>query len=123
MFSPQSLPRMADGERPVVRIASGTHYVERVSVTRGTDSVVRYALRPYGDLRSLFRFSGPRSSAFGPEGLVPGTERAERVLFRPMGIASAGVMRQCGRQATAFIGRRHFDAADLFEQRFKFDLQ
>jgi hypothetical protein len=123
MFSPQSLPRIAEGERPVVRIASGTHYIERVSVTHGTDSIVRYALRPYGDLRSLFRFSGPRSSAFGPDGLVPGTERPERLLFWPMGIASAGQMRQWGRQATAFIGRRHFDDADLFERRFSLDLQ
>lgn len=123
MFSPQSLPRMAEGERPVVRIASGTHYIERVSVTHGTDSVVRYALRPYGELRSLFRFIGPRGSAFGPDGLVPGTERAERFAFWPMGIASAGAMRQWGRHATAFIGRRHFDDADLFERRFRFDLQ
>jgi len=123
MFSPQSLPRMAEGERPVVRIASGTHYIEHVAVTHGTDSVVRYAVRPYGDLRSLFRFIGPRASAFGADGLVPGTERPERLLFWPMGIASAGQMRQWGRQATAFIGRRHFDDADLFERRFRFDLQ
>jgi len=27
----------------------------------------------------------------------------------PMGVASAGAMRQWGRHATAFIGRRHFD--------------
>jgi hypothetical protein len=123
MFSPQSLPRMADGERPLVRVASGTHYVERVSVTHGTDSVVRYALRPYGDLRSLFRFIGPRRSTFGAGGLVPGTERPERVTFWPMGIESAGQMRQWGRQATAFVGRRHFDDADLFERRFRFDFQ
>ena len=39
-----------------------------------------------------------------------------------MGILSAGAMRQWGRHATAFIGRRHFDDADLFEKRFRFDL-
>jgi hypothetical protein len=39
-----------------------------------------------------------------------------------MGIESAGAMRQWGRQATAFVGRRHFDDADLFEKRFRFDL-
>jgi len=121
MFSPQSLPRIADGERPVVRIASGTHYIERVSVTHGTDSVVRYALRRYGDLRSLPRLDGTRRSAFGPDGLVPGTERPERLTFWPMGVESAGQMRQWGRQATAFVGRRQFDDADLFERRFKFD--
>jgi hypothetical protein len=72
-------PHMADGERPLLRIASGTHAIEQVGVTHGTDSLVRYALRPYGDLRSLPGFAGPRGSAF--------------------------------------------DAADLFERRFKFDLR
>ena len=123
MFSPQSLPRIADGERPLVRIATGTHYIERVGVVRGTDSLVRYELRPYGELRSLVRYPGPRAGAFGPDGLVPGTERAERFAFWPMGIASAGAMRQWGRQATAFIGRRHFDDADLLEKRFRLDLR
>ena len=38
-------------------------------------------------------------------------------------ILAAGAMRQWGRQATAFVGRRHFDDADLFEKRFRFDLR
>ena len=123
MFSPKSLPRIGEGERPLVRIASGTHYIEGVAVVRGTDSLVRYELRPYGELRSLQRYSGGRASAFGADGLVPGTARAERFVFWPMGIASAGAIRQWGRHATAFIGRRHFDDADLFEKRFTFDLR
>jgi hypothetical protein len=123
MFSPQSLPRIAEGERPLVRIASGTHYIERVAVVRGTDSLVRYELLPYGELRSLMSYSGGRASAFGADGLVPGTGRAERFAFWPMGIASAGAMRQWGRHATAFVGRRHFDDADLFEKRFRFELK
>jgi hypothetical protein len=66
---------------------------------------------------------GPgRASAFGPDGLVRGTERPERHTFWPMGIASAGAMRQWGRHATAFVGRRHFDDADLLEKRFRFEL-
>jgi len=123
MFSPQSLPRIADGERPLLRIASGTHYIEGIAVVRGTDSLARYELRPYGELRSLQRYSGGRASAFAGDGLVPGTQRGERFVFWPMGIASAGAMRQWGRQATAFVGRRHFDDADLFEKRFTFDLR
>jgi hypothetical protein len=123
MFSPRSLPRIGEGERPLVRIASGTHYIEGVGVVRGTDSLVRYEIRPYGELRSLLRYSGGRASAFGQDGLVPGTERAERFAFWPMGIASAGAMRQWGRHATAFVGRRHFDDADLFEKRFRFELR
>jgi hypothetical protein len=121
LFAPQSLPRVTEGERPVLRIASGTHYIERVTLVHGSDSLARYELRPYGELRSMFRFAA-RASAFGSDGLVPGTERAERLLYWPMGIVSAGAMRQWGRHATAFIGRRHFDDADLFEKRFSFDL-
>ena len=131
MFSPQSLPRIADGERPVVRIASGTHYIVRVGIAKTIDSLARYELRPYAELRSLPRYPGPRTSAvpgphagvFGADGLVPGTERAERYTFWPMGIASAGAMRQWGRHATAFVGRRHFDDADLIEKRFRLDLR
>ncbi|MGE0876357.1 MAG: hypothetical protein AB7O31_16975 [Burkholderiales bacterium] len=122
MFSPQSLPRIADGERPVLRIATRTHYVERVLVARGTDSLVRYELRSYDELRSIRRLDGRRSSVFGPDGLIAGTERAERFVFWPMGIPSAGAMRQWGRHATAFTGRRHFDDADLMERRFEFEL-
>lgn len=123
MFSPQALPRIAEGERPLVRIAARTHYVERVSAVRGADSLVRYEFRPYDELRSLPRLEGGRSSVFGSDGLIAGTERPERFLFWPMGIPSAGAMRQWGRHATAFVGRRHFDDADLLEKRFTLQLR
>ena len=123
MFSPQSLPRIAEGERPRLRISTGSHQIERISVVRGTDSLARYEIRPYAELRSMQRLDGARAGVFGPDGLVGGTERAERFTFWPMGIASAGAMRQWGRHATAFVGRRHFDDADLFEKRFRFDLK
>lgn len=121
-FAPQSLPRFAEGDRPLVRIAARTHAVERVSIVRGADSLARYEIRPYGELRSLQSMEGGRRSAFGADGLVPGTERAERILFWPMGVRSAGAMRQWGRHATAFVGRRHFDDPDLLEKRFELDL-
>jgi hypothetical protein len=122
MFAPLSLPRVAEGERPVLRIATRTHYVERVTLARDGEDAARYALRPYDELRSLPRPEGGRASAFGQDGLVAGTERAERWLFWPMGIDSAGAMRQWGRHATAFVGRRHFDDADLLERRFVLQL-
>lgn len=121
-FVPQELPRIAEGERPVVTLAAGTHYVERVGRVRGSDSLVRYAFRAYDELRSLPRSAGEHASAFGPDGLIAGSERLERFFFWPMGIASAGAMRQWGRHATAFVGRRHFDDADLLERRFDLDL-
>ncbi|MGE5639878.1 MAG: hypothetical protein ACM30H_07260 [Clostridia bacterium] len=121
-FSPLALPRVAEGERPVLRLASGTHYLQAVAITRDAESVVRYGLRDYDELRSLPRPDGSRRSVFGPDGLIAGSERGERFLFWPMGIRSAGAMRQSGRQATAFVGRRHFDDADLLEKRFVLDL-
>jgi len=120
-FVPAQLPRIAEGDRPVVSIDSGTHYIRQVTVMHGIDSIVRYTFRPYDELRSMMRLDGGVRSAFGPDGLVPGTERGERFLFWPMGIASAGAMRQWGRHATAFVGRRHFDDADLIERRFNID--
>jgi hypothetical protein len=121
-FIPQGVAAVGEGERPLLRVASGTHYLERVSFVRGNDSLVRYAFHGYDALRSLPSTDGRARSAFGADGLIAGSERAERFLFWPMGIASAGAMRQWGRQPTAFIGRRHFDDADLFERRFEFDL-
>jgi dATP pyrophosphohydrolase len=73
------LPRVADGERPVVTIASGSHAVSRVELVRGTDSVVRYALRFHDELRSLPRGGGQHASAFGPDGRIAGTSCAQRV--------------------------------------------
>jgi hypothetical protein len=121
-FVPASLPRVAPGERPRLRLASATHALQGVALVRGADSLVRYELRDYDELRSLRRLDGGHRSAFGPEGLVAGSERPERFLFWPMGIASAGAMRQWGRHATAFVGRRHFDDADLVARRFELNL-
>jgi hypothetical protein len=119
---PHSLPRVGEEERPVVRLASVTHYIEGVSLVRGADSLTRYVLHPYDELRSLPRLDGGNRSAFGPDGLIAGTERLERLFFWPTGVPSAGAMRQWGRHATAFVGRRHFDDADLIERRFALDV-
>ena len=129
-FVPQTLPQPRAGERVVLRIATRTHFLERATLEAdapaGPDTVPLQAL-PQDALRAL-PYVAPTAggatgdaathSAYAPDGLVPGTERAERFLFWPMGIASAGQMRQWGRHATAFVGRRHFDDADLLEKRF-----
>ena len=111
------------GTRIVLRIASGTHYLERVTPAPGpAGSGIEYLFADDDALRSLPLPDGGRRSAFRPDGIVPGSERAERYLFWPMGIAEPGAMRQWGRHATAFVGRRHFDDADLIERRFELDL-
>lgn len=118
VFVPQRVPTMPSGARAVLRIASGTHYLEHVAFEPAGPRAIGYEIARDDDLRSLPVEGGVRRSLFAPDGLVRGSERAERFLFWPMGIASAGAMRQWGRQATAFVGRRHFDDARLLEERF-----
>ena len=118
-FVPQTLPRVAAGERLTLRLENGTHYLQRV-IVESADWFYTMSYR-FGDddeLRSRPLPEGGRRSIFGPDGIVRGSERAERYWFWPMGIAEPGAMRQWGRHATAFVGRRHFDDADLFEKYF-----
>jgi hypothetical protein len=114
-LSPQTAP---DAQRLVIRIGHGRHYIERLYPNAAHSSAIPLQIQPYDRLRALPSEHG-HHSLFGPHGLVPGSERPERLLFWPMGIRSAGAMRQWGRHATAFIGRRHFDEAWLFEPLFE----
>lgn len=115
--------RIAPGAaRLVIRLASRTHYIQRVyalSARRTEVDSRAYNYADYDALRSLPVSDGGRRSLFGPDGLVPGTERSERYLFWPMGVLSAGAMRQWGHHATAFVGRRHFDDPDLIGRYFE----
>ncbi len=117
-FTPAALPAIREGSRVIISAETRTHYLRNVwpaDQAEGTE----YSFADYDELRTLPLPGGGTRSAFGPNGLVPGTERGERYLFWPMGIASAGAMRQSGTQATAFVGRRHFDDVDLIELRFR----
>lgn len=102
---PAVLPRVAEGQRPLVRL-DAQHAVQSVSLVRGNDSLVRYGLRPYDELRSLRTLESAHRSVFGPGGFMVG--------------GSAGAARQWGRQATDAAGRPHFDDADLIEKRVTF---
>jgi hypothetical protein len=120
---PQTLPRI--GPRPPVtlRLAAGTHYIERVVIGAASGGApFEYAFREDDALRSVELPGGGRRSAFRPDGIVPGTERGERWLFWPMGVPEPGAMRQWGRHATAFVGRRHFDDPGLLERYFALEL-
>lgn len=118
LFAPQSLGRVRATDRILLRVASRTHYLQRVIVNPpAAGEPRRYAFWPDDALRSLPAAEG-RRSAFGSDGIVPGSERGERVYFWPMGIAEPGAMRTWGRHATAFVGMRHFDDPDLFEKYF-----
>jgi hypothetical protein len=120
-FSPADAPIPARGQRIVLQVAPGSHYLEgiRVQATSAPSGArLVYQWRDYDTLRSLPTPDGRSRSVFGPDGIMPGTDRLESWLFWPMGIARAGAMRQWGRHATAFIGKRHFDDARLMEERF-----
>ena len=116
-FTPAPAPQLAADERLVIRLATRTHYMVGIGAASGGDGSA-YAFADYDALRML-PFAGGTRSAFRPDGMVPGTERGERAFFWPMGVPSAGAMRQWGHHATAFLGRRHFDDADLIERRFR----
>lgn len=119
-FQPQPALVIKQDMKPVLRIAATTHYIERVSFDPSqTGQAIQYHLDNADKLRSLSTNNGAPRSLFGQDGIVAGTERGERLLFWPMGIAEPGAMRQWGHHATAFVGRRHFDDARLFEGVFE----
>ncbi len=132
-FVPHSLPAINAQQRVLVRVAPNTHYIDRVSVLDASlDTATPLATLDYHSLRSLpldrsatdtlpSNLTIASRSVFSPQGFIDGTDRAERYLFWPMGIARAGSMRQWGQHATAFVGRRHFDDAMLMQERFDFD--
>lgn len=124
-FAPQTVDPPRAGERQLLHVAARTHYLRRIANTLDTagGGAVEYTLRDEDELRVLPwpNESAPRGSrsAYGPDTLIAGSERPERFYFWPMGIASAGQMRQWGHHATAFVGRRHFDDPELFERYFE----
>ena len=120
LLIPQQKTAPAGNRRLVIRVATGTHYIDRVYTGResAATATVSYALAGYDALRSLPAGKHGHRSLFGPDGLVPGTERGERWLLWPTGVAAPGAMRQWGNHATAFFGRRHFDDPDLLERLF-----
>ncbi len=117
-FVPDRAPKLPVDARLVLRLATRTHYLVDIAADDGGAGLT-YEFADYDELRSMPTGAGKRRSAFRPNALVPGSERGERVLFWPMGVPSAGAMRQWGHHATAFVGRRHFDDVDLIEQRFR----
>ena len=119
LFAPQALAKVRPEERVVLRIESGTHYLQRVRTEKDSMTQAIYQMRDERTLTRLVRRSGGTRSAYDEDGLIAGSERGERWFFWPMGIESAGQMRQWGRHATAFVGRRHFDDPLLFDAYFE----
>lgn len=114
---PQPAPELADGQSLVIRVSSGAHYIQRLYVDLASGQPLHW--REYQELYATPVAGGGRRSLFRFDGLVDGSERLERWLLWPMGVPSAGAMRERGRQATAFLGRRHFDDAELLDSLFE----
>lgn len=117
---PQRIP--VERSRKVLRIASTSHFVQRVYSDSGDAAAPKarreYRFREYDELRALPVAEGYRS-LFGSDGIVPHTERRERCFLWPTGVVSPGAMRQWGRHAVAFVGERYFDAPDFIERYFE----
>lgn len=127
LFVPRSVRAPRAGERVVLHVAPRTHYLQQITIEAESAAVagdatrqpaLRYSLRDEDELRVLTLPRGGTRSIYDESGLVPGSERFERHFFWPMGITSAGQMRQWGRHATAFVGRRHFDDPLLLDRYF-----
>ena len=115
VLSPYPLPPSKPGQRHLIRVSAGRHFVQAVyaDVVENPDRVYRW--REVRELSSLPMRDIRRRSLFDRDGLVAGTERLERFLLWPSGIDSPGAMRQPGTHAIAMLGRRHFDDARLLE--------
>lgn len=116
ILSPTPITGLKSNERLTIRIASRTHFIRSVAVDGPASRSIGYRWLDYDGLRSLPMPSGQHLSLFGEDGLVQGSERPERFLLWPMGVPSAGAMRQWGTHAIAFLGKRHFDDPRLIEK-------
>ena len=122
VIAPQQAPTLKPGQRMLIRIAANSHYIRKLAVwSDGAEAGPPprvYDFVDYNLLRSLKTPAGRHHSLFRADGLLAGSARKERFILWPMGIKSAGAMRQWGTHATAFVGRRYFDAPDLIDRSF-----
>lgn len=109
-----------DNNKPwVIRISSGSHYIQRVYQQKRFDHAANfYTVKSYDELRSLNGIKLNRN-LFASNGILTESKRAERFLLWPMGIPSAGAMRQWGHHAIAFVGKRYFDEPYLLDKYFE----
>jgi hypothetical protein len=115
VLSPLPVLPPRPGQRLVLRISAGEHYLQAVYTDTEELPAQRYEWREHEELLAMRTPEGTRRSLFGPDGLVPHTQRIERFLLWPSGVPSPGAMRRIGTHAIALVGRRHFDDADLLD--------
>ncbi|MFZ2311990.1 MAG: hypothetical protein WAV82_05170 [Methylobacter sp.] len=118
VLSPMSIPKIPAGKRLLLRLATRTHYLRQIAVVPNApgNTARFYAWQESEWLRSIPMQDGTRHNLFGADGIINASQRNERFLLWPFGIASPGAMRQWGTHAIAFTGRRHFDDPFLLEK-------
>ena len=106
-----------------IAMTTGNHYVNHLYPVkrRQFNPAFKeiYPLLEYGKLRSLEMSNGGRRSMFAQNGVAKGSERLERLILWPTGVYSPGAMRQWGRHAVAFAGKRHFDDPFYMDNMFR----
>lgn len=120
IFDLSELTENAGTDQPMrVYLTHNEHYVVGVEPrTNASPADVSYRLAPYQSLYNL-EDAGRYRSLFGPDGIIPGSERLERFTLWPTGINNVGAMRQWGTHATGFVNRQHFDDAQLLDYYFQ----
>ena len=105
----------------VVAMESRTHYVQHLyPLSRELKPATAvYSLADYGRLRSLQYLQDDRKSMFRQDSIAPDSTRLERLILWPTGVYSPGAMRQWGRHAVAFVGKRHFDDPFFMDEMFE----
>lgn len=118
ILSPMPIPEIPSGKRLLLRLATRTHYLQQLAVVPNTpnNTARLYAWQESEWLRSIPLQDGTQHSLFGADGIINASQRNERFLLWPFGVASPGAMRQWGTHAIAFTGRRHFDDPFLLEK-------
>jgi len=118
LWVPQTLPR-SDAGRTIIHVSSDAHYIRQIEVVADPPVQITLRVQTYDELRNLAMPKGGHKNLFEPSGLIKDSERGERWVLWPMGIISAGAMRQVGHHPIAFVGRRHFDDPRLLEANFE----
>lgn len=117
LWIPQDLPPAENG-RFMIQLSSGDHYVRGIRALNDGASITPLRELPYAALKKLPLPDGSTRSLFGTDGLIDESARGERFVLWPLGIRSAGAMREAGHHAIAFVGKRHFDDPDLLDRYF-----
>lgn len=118
LWIPKRLPKLAHG-RFLLHLAAGNHYLRQIEVSSKMRTDITMTAIPYAQLKNLPDERGGFRPFFAPDGIRHDSARAERFILWPLGIRSAGAMREFGHHAIAFVGRRHFDDPDLIERYFE----